>query len=206
MLNNVNVKNVNKVSKEQWYNKLKIVDPNCFLTLKSPLKDHLRSQPMVPPSNCHDTLQLWSRALFSSDAPFLHNSAFCADRQTDRQGHSNSPPFALQAGKGWTKIEAILQMRIPEDKKALLQALGMATYLVRIVPRLQFGHRRRRRLHRCAADAGLMGALWFLLHCPPMARRRRSPIFFLNSPINTKKLNVKNDIVLKRQRCMSAKL
>jgi hypothetical protein len=25
------------------------------------------------------------------------------DRQTDRQGQSNSPPFALQAGKGWTK-------------------------------------------------------------------------------------------------------
>jgi hypothetical protein len=25
------------------------------------------------------------------------------DRQTDRQGHSISPPFALQAGKGWTK-------------------------------------------------------------------------------------------------------
>jgi hypothetical protein len=53
--------NVTKVSKDEWCDKSTIVEKISiliFLTLKSPLKDHIRSQPMVPANSRYDYLQL----------------------------------------------------------------------------------------------------------------------------------------------------
>jgi hypothetical protein len=80
------LKNVNKVSKEQWYNKLKIVDPNCFLTLKSPLKDHLRSQTMVPRVTVTIPYNFDLEQFFRPTLRFFTIPRFVrTDRQTDGQ-------------------------------------------------------------------------------------------------------------------------